>query len=586
MQMKLCLLIQFYLVVALLVCTSGLAADFEFVVIGDTRPRFESESFRPFENLITKINSLKPALIINLGDLIYGYGVPSKEKQWNKYQAVVQTIEQPYYQVPGNHDTHSKAARRVYERRFGKFYESFDYGDCHFVLLDTTEKQQWGDIEPAQFEWLKRDLEQTRAQQVFVFTHFPVWEPERVTPKYYDFWANKLHPLFKASRVKAVFAGHYHAYGPTREFDGIRYYITGGGGAELRPEYKKAGGEFHFMKVKVQGGRFDVRIETGRGELTDPEADVMGGLLFAARHVSRIGILAGEQDLKAGVTFNVSVANPYLETMAGEASWIFDSSAFSVEPPNAALHISGGATHQYRFTLRAVQANAMLESLPRLQFNVTAGHRVHRFHREVRLLHTASAAYRDRGPKLDGQLDDWTGVPQLKMGGGSAPEAELASCLDEQNLYLAVTVPVADISEAKELGFSDELQVGLARRLSETDFDNDFLRLGFNSGKREVYNRTPGRKVETAVPGIHLASRVTDRHKTFEIAVPLQLIAHRRSTLPSQLIIDVSFPVPDGDPNVAEPAEPAANTLAYRVRYGSDSLVPVYFVELTLPSGR
>ena len=30
------------------------AADFQFVVIGDTRPRFESESFRPFEGLIAK----------------------------------------------------------------------------------------------------------------------------------------------------------------------------------------------------------------------------------------------------------------------------------------------------------------------------------------------------------------------------------------------------------------------------------------------------------------------------------------------------------------------------------------------------
>jgi phosphodiesterase/alkaline phosphatase D-like protein len=60
------------------------AADFQFVVIGDTRPRFESESFRPFEGLITKINPLKPAVVINLGDLIYGYGPASKEKQWDK----------------------------------------------------------------------------------------------------------------------------------------------------------------------------------------------------------------------------------------------------------------------------------------------------------------------------------------------------------------------------------------------------------------------------------------------------------------------------------------------------------------------
>ena len=67
------------------------AGDFQFVVIGDTRPRFESESFRPFEGLIAKVNSLKPALVVNLGDLIFGYGSASKEKQWDKYEAVIKT---------------------------------------------------------------------------------------------------------------------------------------------------------------------------------------------------------------------------------------------------------------------------------------------------------------------------------------------------------------------------------------------------------------------------------------------------------------------------------------------------------------
>jgi len=307
-------------------------SDFQFVVIGDTRPRFESESFKPFENLITLINAAKPALVVNLGDLIYGYGPASKEKQWNKYEAVIKSIEVPYYQVPGNHDTHSKDARRVYGRRFGRFYQSFDYSDCHFVLLDNTEEQRWGYLGPTQLAWLRQDLKETRARAVFVFLHFPVWEPERITPDYYEFWANILHPLFKASRVRAVFGGHYHTYGPTREFDGIRYYITGGGGAELRPEYKKSGGEHHFMKVEVSGDSFGVRVVTERGELTDPEAVVMGGLQFAARNVSRIGINPKGQDLRTGVAFNVSVENPLAEALTGEASWLMDASAFNVEP--------------------------------------------------------------------------------------------------------------------------------------------------------------------------------------------------------------------------------------------------------------
>lgn len=130
------------------------ADDFEFVVIGDTRPKFESMSCQPFERLITNINALKPALVINLGDLIYGYGPLSKERQWDKYEAVIKAFRVPYYQTPGNHDTHSKEARRIYGRRFGRFYQSFDHGDWHFVLLDNTEQERWGYLGPEQLAWL------------------------------------------------------------------------------------------------------------------------------------------------------------------------------------------------------------------------------------------------------------------------------------------------------------------------------------------------------------------------------------------------------------------------------------------------
>jgi hypothetical protein len=562
------------------------ANDFEFVVIGDTRPRFESESFRPFESLITKINTLKPALAVNLGDLIYGYGLASKEKQWDKYQTVIKTIQVPYHQVPGNHDTHSKEARRIYGRRFSKFYQSFDYDDAHFVLLDNTENERWGYLGPAQLAWLRRDLKETRARSVFVFLHFPVWEPERITPEYYEFWAQTLHPLFREGRVRAVFGGHYHTYGPTREFDGIRYFITGGGGAELRPEYRKSGGEYHFMKVKVSGDTFDVRVVTERGELTDPEADLMGGLQFAARNVSQIGIRCNAQELRAGVAFTVSVENPYPNTLTGETAWILDASAFSVEPQRVSLQIPPGAKRQYTFGLKALQETSTLQSLPRLEFNVVSGGRRHRFHREVRFLQETRTPYRARAQVMDAKISDWEGVPVLKLGEGSLSEAELRSCYDAQALYLAVTIPTLDAAEAKESGFSEELQVGMARRLSDTDFGGDLLRLGFNSDAREARDRTPGRKTGAATPAASFVCRTEGLRATYEIAIPLRLLKGLKTGPGSRLILDLSFPAPESKPAGKEPPEPDVNTISYRVRYGSDSLVPVYFVELSLERKR
>jgi 3',5'-cyclic AMP phosphodiesterase CpdA len=568
-----------------LVWSPAFSGDFEFAVIGDTRPRFESESFKPFERLIIKINASQPALVVNLGDLIYGYGPASKEKQWDKYETVTRAIQVPYYQLPGNHDTHSKEARKIYGRRFGKFYRSFDYGDCHFVLLDNTEGERWGYLGPAQLDWLKQDLKETRAQAVFVFLHFPVWEPERITPEYYEFWARTLHPLFRASRVRAVFGGHYHTYGPTREFDGIRYFITGGGGAELRPEYRKSGGEYHFMKVKVSGDNFGVRVITERGELTDPEADVMGGLQFAARNVSRIGIKANGQNLKVGVTFNVSVTNPYPEALAGEAWWLLDASAFVIEPERLALQIPPRATRQYSFNLKALGETATLQSLPQLEFNVVSAERRHRFHREVRFIQEIQTAFRVSAPTLDGALWDWEGVPVLMLGEGPR-KAELRSCYDAQALYLAFCVPAFDDAEAKELGFSDELQIGIARPLSETDFGSDLLRLGFNASSTEPKDRTPGHKPAAAVVGLKSVTSPMDGQTCYEIALPLRLLKSRRPGPGSRIILDLSFLVPDLVAEDESPAQPDVNTFSYRVRYGSDSLVPVYYVELNFERAR
>lgn len=562
------------------------AGDFEFAVIGDTRPRFESESFRPFEGLITSLNAFKPALVINLGDLIYGYGPASKEKQWDKYQAVIKTIRVPYYQLPGNHDTHSKEARAIYGQRFGKFYRSFDYGDCHFVLLDNTEQERWGYLGPTQLAWLTNDLRQTRARAVFVFLHFPVWEPERVTPEYYEFWANTLHPLFKQSRVRAVFAGHYHAYGPTREFDGIRYFITGGGGAELRPEYKKSGGEYHFMMIHVTGDRFDVRVVTEHGELTDPEADVMGGLQFADRNVSRIGIQRNTQDLKTGVPLTVSVANPDPETLTGQAEWVVDASAFSVQPQRVLLQIPGEGTGQYHFTLKALQDTVALQSLPRLEFNVVSGGTRRQFRREVRFLQELSTPWRETAPVLDGRLADWSNVPALELDEGSAPGAALQSGYDAQNLYLALTVPAFETAEAKELGFSDEVQIGMARRLSDTDFSSDLLRLGFNSGTPEAVDRTPGPKTGAVLPGAKSVCRTEGQQTIYEITIPLRLLKNLKAGAGSRLVLDLSFPVPGSGTGTNEPPDPGVNTFSYRIRYGSDSLVPVHFVELNLERQR
>lgn len=556
--------------------------NFNFVVIGDTRPRFESENFRAFEALIPKINALKPAFVINLGDLIYGYGVRRKEKQWDRYQEVIKGFQSPYRQLPGNHDIFSKDAREIYARRFGRFYESFDYGDCHFVLLNNCEEGRWGYLGPAQLEWLKRDLRSTSARSVFVCLHFPVWEPERVAPKYHAFWRDTLHPLFRASRVKAVFGGHAHCYGPTREFDGIRYFITGGGGAELLPDYRKAGGEHHFVKVSVKDGSFDLRVLTERSELTDVEADLMGGFLFAEKYSSRIGILQGSQNPREGVKFETALSNPYPLPMTGQAVWEADPRHFTVSPTESSVHVPPRQTVRLAFTLKALHAGAPLETLPWLKFDVGTGGKWHRFHREVLFLQSLQSPFRPAPPRLDGRTNEWPGTPLLPLTGPGRPEAGLQSSHDAKNLYLAVDVPTSQEPLSEDSAFHDQLQIGFAPRSGETGFGGETLRLGLQlkGGAVEVGDRTPGPRLGETLRGVTAAGRAADGRTVFELAIPQKLLPPLAGTAKGRLVLSLAFPVPERD--AAEPPEPTPGSFAYQVRYGGDALVPVHFVELVL----
>ena len=555
--------------------------NFEFVVIGDTRPRFESESFRTFEALILGINALKPAFVINLGDLIYGYGTQRKEKQRDGYVEAVRAFTVPYRQLPGNHDVFSKEAREIYARRFGRFYESFDYGDCHFVLLDSCEEGQWGEIGPAQLDWLRRDLQTTTAQSVFVFMHFPLWEPERVAPKYHAFWRDTLHPLFRAARVKAVFGGHAHCYGPTRELDGIRYFITGGGGAELLPDYRKAGGEHHFVKARIEDGKFDLRVVTQRGELTDGEADLMGGFLFAEKNSSRIGIVSGSQDSQQGVSFEMTLKNPYSTPMTGKATWETDREHFEVKPGETVLRIQPGQTAQLAFTLKALGASAPLETLPWLVFDVAAAGQRHRFHRELLFLDSLKAPFRATPPRIDGLTNDWPGAPLLSSAGGESATV-IESMHDASNLYLAVDVPASGEQLNEDSAFRDQLQLGFAARSGDTGFGGETLRLGLQvQGMMvTVSDRTPGHQPGLELPGVNAACRTNDGRALFEVAIPKKLLPSLAGPAKSRLVLSLSFPVPGH--GAEEPPDPSPGSFAYQIRYGGDALVPVHFVELAL----
>src|SRR5262249_48424584 len=155
----------------------------------------------------------------------------------------------------------------------------------------------------------------------------------------------------------------------------------------------------------------------------------------------------------------------------------------------------------------------------------------------------------------------------LNLGEGAGVAAELRCRRDRENLYLALTIPTPkpEDQEEEEEGPVDDLQIGLARRISSTDFGADFLRLGFSHENAEARNRTPGRKSESVVPGIRAVRRVRGAATHYEIGIPLRLIHHRRSEAVEPLILNVSFAIPEREGANGDEPTP----FSYYVRYGT-----------------
>ncbi len=218
--------------------------NFAFVVLGDSRhwtPVTQPETFR---EIVREANLLRGALMVDVGDLILGYSEHDMtNRMWDEFEKVVRTSEIPFIPVAGNHDVSAPMQEEIYQQRIGALYFSFDYGNAHFICLDGDQVGVEG-IGPEQLAWLKADLEATAAQHIFVFLHEPYWRD----PEMWD----AVHALLAAHKVEAVFAGHEHHYElfPTR--DGVRYFISGGGGAELGKAPER-GGFHHFLWVAVEG---------------------------------------------------------------------------------------------------------------------------------------------------------------------------------------------------------------------------------------------------------------------------------------------------------------------------------------------
>jgi len=242
-------------------------SGFNFGVFGDFRPLRRDRPYpSAYGQILDEMAAIRPSFVMSLGDAYYGYGGSFQrfKNEVDYFLSTIKPLSFPFFNIIGNHDVTDDKERDDYVRgRFGNSYGSFDFCGSHLIVLDSDEKGREGTISGDQLLWLEKDLAANdKATNIFIFLHRPLFskiDPEFLNGKSFKDRAGRdaLHSLFVRHKVKAVFAAHEHLFSDAIN-DGVRYIISGGGGAPLYSPPQDAG-FFHYIIVSVKDR--DMRLE-------------------------------------------------------------------------------------------------------------------------------------------------------------------------------------------------------------------------------------------------------------------------------------------------------------------------------------
>lgn len=237
---------------------------FRFLAIGD----FGSGSSQQQEvaDRMCRWRDRRPFdLVVTTGDNVYDSGHPSRfdEVFFEPYGCLLQAGVR-FRSTLGNHDIVTDNGRpELNEPAFG--FRGRNYvvrrGGVRFVMVDSNVLRM---------RWLRDALRTVEGDRwTIVVFHHPVFSSGEhgSTPGF----SPSLPRLFRRRGVDLVLNGHDHNYEVSKPLAGIRYVVTGGGGASVRscgPPIATTAvciARFHFLEVVAGPERIEVRAVPRRG---------------------------------------------------------------------------------------------------------------------------------------------------------------------------------------------------------------------------------------------------------------------------------------------------------------------------------
>jgi acid phosphatase type 7 len=249
---------------------SGSNKPVRFVAFGDSGEVNEDQ-----DTLLDQMRTVPFDFMVHTGDIAYESGT-REELDRTFFQVYRELLgDYPIFPSSGNHEYETEDAapfREAFDlpRNGGpdgtERWYSFDWGDVHFVALDTEL------IGSVQARWLEEDLARNERPWTIVYGHRPPF-----SSGYHGSdggFRTTFGPILEKHQVDLVLSGHDHHYERTKPQNGVTYVVTGGGGRGVKDVAWSDFTAFnqpviHFVYVTVDGGQLALHAIDGLGQEFD-----------------------------------------------------------------------------------------------------------------------------------------------------------------------------------------------------------------------------------------------------------------------------------------------------------------------------
>lgn len=259
--------------------TAPLEGPVKFALLGDGG---KSRVGRPWQTpgrqgeVAAKVLDWRPDLVLYVGDIVYPDGRAEEypEAFFRPFRGVLDAGI-PVFPAIGNHDAKQEYCDTYFaafpvprEGPGGGYYYSFDWGEVHFAVLDTSTRRLQYD--PAQIAWLERDLDASKKPWRIALAHHPPYQDHEETQL-----DRVLPPILAQHGAAAYLNGHYHVYERIEPGDGVLYLTSGGGGDSIHerrsesPHSKLLVPRYHYVRATADAKRLVFEAVALEGDVFD-----------------------------------------------------------------------------------------------------------------------------------------------------------------------------------------------------------------------------------------------------------------------------------------------------------------------------